>query len=176
MFTRNKTARMTRIRPKPAYSFFPIVIAKCLRSPRNSAACLEPRRFKTCCVLLGALLGSMKFEFHNLRGFFRSRRELPLSHRVLARLHEQRMSADNPRGFDTSIRTDDHFDLHLACDVHAPSKVRVDRRDPGLYLALRFIRGSGLCPAPDARQNEKRSDPEHQPPPVESHRHVPYEE
>src|SRR5215472_13885014 len=90
----------------------------------------------------GALLGSTKFEFHNLRGFFRSRRELPLSHRVLARLHEQRMSADNARGFDTSIGTDDHFDLHLTGDVHAPSKVRVDRSDPGLYLAARFIRSS----------------------------------
>ncbi len=43
------------------------------------------------------------------------------------------MSAHNARGFDTPIRTDDHFDLHLARDVHAPSKFRVERSDPGLY-------------------------------------------
>src|SRR5438874_2680394 len=102
MFTRNKMARITRIRPKPAYSLFPIVIAKCLHSPQQRSL------LRTASVqnLLPALLVSTKFEFHNLRGF------------------------------DTPIRTDDHFDLHLARDVHAPSKFRVERSDPGLYLAL----------------------------------------
>src|SRR5215472_18175581 len=131
MFTRNKIARMTRIRPKPAYSFFPIVIAKCLHSPRQRD--LSPNRVCSKPVaLLPVLLGSTKFEFHDLRGFFRSRREPPLFHSVLARLHKQRMPANNARGLDTSIRTDDHFDHHFARDVHAPRKFRVDRSNLGL--------------------------------------------
>src|SRR5438094_8670117 len=96
MFTRNKMARITRIRPKPAYSLFPIVIAKCLHSPQQRSL------LRTASVqnLLPALLVSTKFEFHNLRGFFRGRQEPPLSHRVLASVHEQRMSAHNARGFE----------------------------------------------------------------------------
>src|SRR2546429_6649326 len=71
MFTRNKMARITRIRPKPAYSLFPIVIAKCLHSPQQRSL------LRTASVqnLLPALLVSTKFEFHNLRGFFRGRQE-----------------------------------------------------------------------------------------------------
>src|SRR5437870_11375592 len=116
MFTRNKMARITRIRPKPAYSLFPIVIAKCLHSPQQRSL------LRTASVqnLLPALLVSTKFEFHKLRGFFRGRQERPLSHRVLASVHEQRMSAHHSRGSDTPIRTDGHVPPHLARAVQRP--------------------------------------------------------
>src|SRR5215469_2532653 len=93
MFTTNKTAITARIRPKPAYSFFPIVIADCLHSPR-------PRRQRQAAaaqelLCRSRLLGAVKLAFRNLRGFFRGGYELPILYGVLARLDEQRMPANH---------------------------------------------------------------------------------
>src|ERR1700758_3733213 len=98
MFTIMRTQKMAKMRPKPAYSFFPIVIAKCLRSPQQRS--LD----RVCSKTLRALVGGAKLEFNNLRGFFGRWHKLPLLDSVLARLNEQRMPANDARGFDMAIR------------------------------------------------------------------------
>lgn len=61
------------------------------------------------------LLGSTKFKFYNLRGFLWRWRELQLLQSVLASLHKQRMPANDARGFDMSIRTDDLWSAKIPC-------------------------------------------------------------
>src|SRR6266568_1932127 len=86
----------------------------------------------------------MKFEFHNQRGLFRRRHELPFLHRVLAGLDEQGVSAYDSRAFHTSVRGNDDFNLDLPRNVHSSSKFWVHRRFLGLDLALGFVRRTRL--------------------------------
>src|SRR5579859_7813245 len=170
IFTIIKTQKMAKIRPKPAYSFFPIVIAKCLRSPQQRS--LD----RVCLKTFRALVGGAKFKFHDLGGFFGRRRKLPFLYSVLARLDEQRMPANHARGFHMAIRTDDHLDLHFARHVHAASEFRVDRRNPGLHLALGFVRRPGLGKRNAGKNNQRACCGRKLLPITESHRHVPFEE
>src|SRR6059036_356896 len=84
IFTIMRTQKMAKIRPKPAYSFLPIVIANCLHS-RHQQPELGPRLSQTFSASRVSI-GGAKLKLHDLRGFFRSRHELPILHSILARL------------------------------------------------------------------------------------------
>src|SRR5579864_4136864 len=98
---------------------------------------------RTLCAL-EVLFGSAKLEFHNLRGLFRRRRELPFLDRVLARLNEQGMPAHDSCGLDVSIRANHDLDFDFARDIHSAGEFRVHWRNLALDLALRFIGASRL--------------------------------
>src|SRR5260370_3473030 len=151
-FTTNNSDRMARIRPKHAYSFFPMVIAKFLRSPRQSnlklAASAGTTRHQAF-PLIGA-----KLKFNNLRGLLRRRHKLPFLDGILARLNEQGMSPNDTRALDMTIGGDDDFNFDFASDVHALCKVGIERGHFGFDLALRFVRRTRLSETRNPRKNE----------------------
>src|SRR5258708_36741857 len=86
----------------------------------------------------------MKIEFDNLGRLFVAGCEFPFLDRVLASLHEERMTADYAGAFDATIRRNDDFDLDLADYVHPLGQIRIDRSDAGFHLALPFLRRARL--------------------------------
>src|SRR5260370_40328099 len=100
-----------------------MVIAKCLRS-RRQGSMAKPASAGTT-ITQPIFLVAMKLKFDNLRGFFGRRDKLPLFHGVLASLNEQGVSADDPRAFHMSVRSDDYFDFDLAGNIHPLSKFRI---------------------------------------------------
>src|SRR6266566_8597319 len=112
-----------------------------------------------------------KIELDDLSRLFRGRKEFPFLDCVLACLHEQWMAADHARAPDTPVWHDDHFDLHLAGNIHASREFWVSRRIFQLNLALAFISGRRLrvrtCPYHRHRYHRRR-----EPGPTESHRKI----
>src|ERR1700739_1816867 len=101
-----------------------MVIAKCLRSPRQasmemaaSAGTPRPQRFP--------LIG-MKFAFNNLRGLIRPRHKLPFLDSVLANLNQQGVPPDDASSFHAPVWGNDDFDFDLALHVHSLCEVRID--------------------------------------------------
>src|SRR6266850_3503758 len=106
-----------------------MVIAKCLRSLRHSSL-KSATHAKTNTLCLGPLAAAVKLKFNNLSGLFRCGHELPFLERVLARLHKQGVAANDAGGFHAAVRSDYHFDLHFAADVHTAGKLRIGRSGP----------------------------------------------
>src|SRR6266436_1825494 len=170
IFTTNSSDRMARIRPKPAYSFFPMVIARFLRSPRQSHLGLAASAGTT--LPQAFPLAGVKLKFNNLRGLLRRRHKLPLLDGVLTGLNEQGMSADDARALDTTVRGDDDFNFDFASNVHALCKVGIDRGRFGPDLALRFVRGTRLGETRNPRKNECSGCRKNEfLPPTDSHGH-----
>src|SRR5439155_18467107 len=119
--------------------------------PLTSAGRREDSRCRNNPSATDGLIG-MKFELNNLRGLFRRRHKLPFLYGVLASLDQQRMSADDARALNTSVRRDDHFNLDLARDIHSPGEFRIYRRGLDLDLALGFICRTGLGKSGSARK------------------------
>src|SRR5262249_41025588 len=81
----------------------------------------------------------VKIEFDNLSGFFRCGEGLPLLNGILARLHKQRVAANDASAANLAIRRDDDFNFDFAGDIHALCKFRKSRRSLALDLALAFV-------------------------------------
>src|SRR5690348_16072960 len=92
----------------------------------------------------GRLLVAVEIELDDLGGLFGCRIKLPFLERVLADLHQQRVTAYNVRGANMAVGSNHGFDLDLSGNVHATSQLRVDRTDPRLDLAFGFIGGALL--------------------------------
>src|ERR1700676_2048985 len=136
----NKTSAFPARRvPEPMYSFLPMVIANCLRSPRFAACFRAPPAERPLAHARFLVPRPLKIEFDNLRGLFRRRHELPFLDGVLADLNEQRMSADHARACDMAIGCDDDFNFDFSGNVHAPRELGIRWRGFVLDLALAFV-------------------------------------
>src|SRR5258708_238763 len=169
IFTRNRSKRPKRIRPNPPYSFFPMVIAKCLHSPQQ---CSDGRICRNePCPTFHLVIG-VELKFDNLRGFFRRSDKLPFFDGVLASLNEQGMSTHDPCAFHASVWRDHDFDFDLAGNVHPLGEFRIRRRRLGLDLASGFVGRASLSKSRGARK-QKRGSGRHSPlpPSTSSHRH-----
>src|ERR1051325_10605859 len=98
-------------------------------SLKNPSASSNTARFRNRAESANeTLVGAMKIKLDHLRGLFRSREEFPFLNGVLTCLHEQRMATNDTGAADFAVRRNDDFDLDLAGDVHAASKLGIGRR------------------------------------------------
>src|ERR1700686_3322557 len=115
ILTTSSNTRTASTAPNPTYSFLPIFITKPLRglwpfACEKSFGC-GPRSFAR-----KFLVRETKFDY--LSGLFWSWHELPFLDRVLAGLHQQRVTADDFRAAYMAVRSNHHLDFPLAAPTH----------------------------------------------------------
>ena len=87
----------------------------------------------------GALRLGVKIELQLRRGFSAGWRVLPILQRIFDRVHQDRVSADDVRFLDPSIRANDHLHLHNAGQAHSLGDLGVSGNRIGECLAA-FLR------------------------------------